>query len=200
MNYEKDYNWNRLLHAYGFATNTPEQLKNFFAVDEKLIIKANDHLYSAVIHQETIYSVTPVVVKIFIEALSDPKHVLYTHDRLFDVLYFLEYAGISLSWQIELMGEDYELMPPPTPEKVNAHFDCDEDDIKWGSLVCAWLMEKAVYDMLLMAAHVIKTIHPFTTSENSEIQKIATKAIAQWTKAIETAPPVLGQALNGNID
>jgi len=65
-------NWNRLYHAYGVATDTPSNLQNLINHD---LVQRNDaigHLFSAVLHQGTIYTVTPIVVRILIGMLQNP--------------------------------------------------------------------------------------------------------------------------------
>ena len=70
-----DTNWAHLFHAYGVATNTPGFLRDLTSNDSAKRVAAVDHLTWSVLHQGTIYSVTPVVVKVLMGLLDNP--VLY---------------------------------------------------------------------------------------------------------------------------
>jgi len=65
-------NWNRLYHAYGIATDTPNHMQNLLSHDLVQRNNAIGHLFSAVLHQGTVYTVTPIVVQILISVLHDP--------------------------------------------------------------------------------------------------------------------------------
>ena len=67
-----EVNWKRLFHAYGLATDTPMHLHNLLCSDFKRRDIALNHLFSATLHQGTIYSVTPIVVKVLIGILDAP--------------------------------------------------------------------------------------------------------------------------------
>jgi len=65
-------NWKRLFHAYGIATDTPMHLHNLLCSDFNRRDIALNHLFSATLHQGTIYSVTPIVVKVLFGILNAP--------------------------------------------------------------------------------------------------------------------------------
>jgi len=81
-NFDK-INWSRLFHAYGIAKDTPEHMHNLCSHDFNLREKAIDHLFSAIVHQGTIYSVTPVVVRILIGLPKDPA----LHEDMYEFYY-----------------------------------------------------------------------------------------------------------------
>ena len=65
-------NWNHLHHAYGLATDTPNHLQNLLSPNFDLRDDAVNHLFSAVVHQNTTYPVTPVVVQALLGLLHEP--------------------------------------------------------------------------------------------------------------------------------
>ena len=64
--------WSQLSHAYGPADETPTHLKNLLSPDWAKRAQAMEHLWSAVLHQGTIYPVTAPVVREIAVLLSDP--------------------------------------------------------------------------------------------------------------------------------
>jgi len=65
-------NWNHLHHAYGLATDTPKHLQNLLSPNFSLRDNAVNHLFSAVIHQSTVFPVTPVVCRALLGLLHEP--------------------------------------------------------------------------------------------------------------------------------
>ncbi|WFR71038.1 hypothetical protein P9209_16840 [Prescottella defluvii] len=45
------YDWERLFHAYGVATDTPAHVEALMGGDEMAFSTAMEHLHSAVLHQ-----------------------------------------------------------------------------------------------------------------------------------------------------
>ena len=71
--------WSRLFHAYAAATDTPGHLRALTGGDRDAQLAAFAHLDFAVLHQGTVYSVTPVAVRVVAgllceEALRRPGH------------------------------------------------------------------------------------------------------------------------------
>jgi len=64
--------WSRLFHAYGAATDTPTHLRALAGDDLAGQLAALDHLDSAVLHQGTVYPVTPVAVRVVAGLLHEP--------------------------------------------------------------------------------------------------------------------------------
>jgi hypothetical protein len=68
-----ELDWSQLGHAYGRATDTPGHLANLVAEDEKLRADALTHLWSAVVHQGTLYSATAPAAVAIAKMLSDRR-------------------------------------------------------------------------------------------------------------------------------
>lgn len=67
-----DIDWSRLSHAYGAATDTPAHLRALVSGDAVAQQAALDHLWAAVIHQGTPWTVTPVAALVVAGLLPDP--------------------------------------------------------------------------------------------------------------------------------
>ena len=65
------HEWDRLLHAYGLATDTPQQLAAITGDDDDAADRAFEHLWNAVLHQGSIYTATGPVVTWLSEAVAD---------------------------------------------------------------------------------------------------------------------------------
>jgi len=180
----KNYNWKRLNHMDGTATDTPEQLENFFSADENRQFQGRNHLFDKVVYlQQDIFTVTPVVVKIFIDALLDPTHDAHTNNRIQEILFFLGDAGSGLAMQIEFRG-DADPIPAPTPEELEELYKaCEADENEWYTGSMDYLMDKAQDDMFAMIDDVIKAVSPFAESEDTTTQEYAIKAIEAWEES-----------------
>ncbi|GAA0972381.1 hypothetical protein GCM10009555_025460 [Acrocarpospora macrocephala] len=66
-----EVDWSRLFHAYGVASDTPAHLRALTGDDEDAREEALDHLWSAVIHQGTPWSVTPPAALVVAGLLAD---------------------------------------------------------------------------------------------------------------------------------
>jgi hypothetical protein len=67
-----DVDWSRLSHAYGAATDTPAHLRALVSGDTVAQQAALDHLWAAVIHQGTPWTVTPTAALVVAGLLPDP--------------------------------------------------------------------------------------------------------------------------------
>jgi hypothetical protein len=65
MDTTADTTWSKLAHAYGPAEDTPTHLAGLLDPDPETNRKAIDHLWSAILHQGTVYPATaPAVVTV----------------------------------------------------------------------------------------------------------------------------------------
>jgi len=76
--------WETLQHAFGPATDVPEQLRMLLSPETQQRDKAYSELYSNIWHQNTIYEATSYAVPFLLRMLADPR----TPDRT-NVLYLL---------------------------------------------------------------------------------------------------------------
>ncbi|GHH71877.1 hypothetical protein GCM10017673_26070 [Streptosporangium violaceochromogenes] len=68
-----EVDWSRLFHAYGPASDTPGHLRALVGDDAAARARAVDHLFGAVIHQGTIWTVTPPAALVVAGLLADPR-------------------------------------------------------------------------------------------------------------------------------
>ena len=61
-----DINWSELSHAYGPATDVPENLRKLLSIDKEEWENAYGELAHSIWHQGTVYSVTEFVVPFLI--------------------------------------------------------------------------------------------------------------------------------------
>ncbi|MFI5897472.1 hypothetical protein ACIA5D_46015 [Actinoplanes sp. NPDC051513] len=65
--------YGRLIHAYGFATDTPGHLAALVDGDADARKAAQGHIWSAVIHQGTPWTVTPDAARVVASQIADPR-------------------------------------------------------------------------------------------------------------------------------
>jgi hypothetical protein len=68
-----DFDWSRLSHAYGEATNVPELLRDLASPDRDERENAFDALYWSIHHQGTIYDSSAPAVPFLLELLGSPQ-------------------------------------------------------------------------------------------------------------------------------
>lgn len=115
--------WDRLLHAYGPAIDTPGELARLRSSDVSDAHAGMEHLWGVVLHQGTIYPATAPVVEILRDGLRDNRFPL-VRDEL---IVFL--AEVYL--QAFVIGAVDE----PTPaerERFERALDDDDEDALYG--------------------------------------------------------------------
>lgn len=97
--------WKRTFHAYGLGTDVPEHLSLLLSDDPRDHALALDHLYSAIVHQGSVYPATVPAARFAAGLLADPRGTL-----LADLLCFLRDAAEAGA------GYTDTLAPPPLSE------------------------------------------------------------------------------------
>jgi len=67
-----DVEWDRICHAYGPASDVPDQIRDLCAPDPDRREKARWQLYGNIFHQGTRYEATAYAVPFLLEVLADP--------------------------------------------------------------------------------------------------------------------------------
>ncbi|MFL1381026.1 hypothetical protein [Nocardiopsis protaetiae] len=65
--------WKKTFHAYGLGTDVPEHLSLLLSDDRTDHARALEHLYSALVHQGTVYSATVPAARFVAQVLADPR-------------------------------------------------------------------------------------------------------------------------------
>jgi hypothetical protein len=186
----QDVDWGRLFHAYGVADDTPHQLRKLTSESETLRAAAVDHLAGAVLHQGTIYPVTPAAVRVVAGLLGEPvlreplsKRLAtgYGPTTLTAVLAFLGDVGTSLN-------QVGELEPAPQPGDAelaelfrNLREDSDVANGKgWGSDLITVLQVRAVLALRDMAGEIQAAVLPWVSDAAASVRVLAVFACARW--------------------
>lgn len=143
--------WDRLFHAYGKATDTPGFLANLSpACTAQERQDAVAHLYSALLHQDTIWTATPVAVRVvagMVRANNVGEDVL--------VMVVEWFADVLLAVEgMEMGGEE------PSEEEMDEFLGGDEsdDEMDFSLPVLDVLMRRAAQDVHDTAPVVVETI------------------------------------------
>jgi hypothetical protein len=76
-----DVPWDTLEHAYGSATDVPEQLSLLLSPDRTVYQEALGYFWGNIIHQGTVYEATSYVVPFLIALLESPGSSLQSGDN-----------------------------------------------------------------------------------------------------------------------
>ncbi|MDH6679416.1 hypothetical protein M2284_003638 [Rhodococcus sp. LBL1] len=182
------YDWERLFHAYGVATDTPTHLAALVGADDTAFSTAMEHLYSAVLHQGTIYPATAPTVAAVAQAVSfwsGDADVKTAAARLPALVGFLDAAGDSLAMAGELLVDEGEAVPPSDEEQRElfealASDDEEESEEAWESPVAGVLMALAIPALRQQTNPVLEALLQLMRSEAVAHKAGAVSALAQW--------------------
>lgn len=202
----RNTHWGRLFHAYGVADDTPGHLRNLVSDLAAHRQAALTHLDSAVLHQGTIFSVTPAAVRVLAGLLPEPalRELLDENTpTVTPVIAFLGNVGASLN-EVQL--------PDPAPEPSEAELDelilhlrddeDGEDDLGWGSPLITTLMCQAVLALRAMTPDVVDALAPFVADDVFAVREAAINTAAQWGAIAPTgaSAQALAQILRQRLD
>lgn len=168
--------WDRLFHAYGPATDTPEHLAALSGGDEDEIDDALDHLDGAVLHQGTIWTATPAAVAEVAARLADPAAAATAQAGM------LQWLG----WAMDAARQS-DAGAEPVPEPAEADVDAflrasaAEDEEAWSSPVVELLMRRAVVDVRALAPQVAAAASPLLDHPAPDVRREAVAALGAAT-------------------
>jgi hypothetical protein len=160
-----------------------------------------------VLHQGTVYPVTPVVVRVIAGLLGDSslRTALPMDDdtkratagQLFDqtpdatpvlvpVLGFLAEVGESLAWAWPALPDPLPQASPTDLDMLYAHLADDDDESAWESPVLDILMCQAVVELRAMASDVAVAITPVVNDMDQKIRCLAAHATVQWCRTLDS--------------
>jgi hypothetical protein len=180
--------WARLFHAYGPAIDTPAHLRALVGDDLAGQGVALDHLDSAVLHQGTVYSVTPVAVRVVAGLLHEPalRHAGHPVDQLLpEVLAFLGRAADSAA--ADRIGS---VEPPLDTAEADSFYPrlADGGEEAWESPLVGALMRRAVIDLRGSAPELIEAVVEFMDDPELAVRIDAVGALAQMGVLSSAAP------------
>lgn len=177
-----DLTWEHHFHAYGQASDTPVELAKLTGRDDE-VTAAMDHLSGAVLHQGSLWSVTPPATRVVAGLLSQPAVAVGDPPVLTLMLGWLADVAESVG-QIEELDD----LPEPT-EAEWATFYADlvngDDQTAWESpaLWVAW--QTAVVDLRAMAAEVGQAVRPWLDDPRESVREPALRAVSAWGALLE---------------
>jgi hypothetical protein len=151
--------WNRLVHAYGLATDTPPHL-------ETLDAAAFDHLYSAILHQGSIYPATAAVVEHLCTRPWPP-------DRAPEVLEFVAHVYRSAS----AVPQHIDPLSPKRLQRLDQALEHYDEDAFWAD-------EELANDVCVKGLLDVRALAPTAA------------ALAKRTLAAHTDPDRVAPALD----
>ncbi|HEY6795947.1 MAG TPA: hypothetical protein VI248_14820 [Kineosporiaceae bacterium] len=172
--------WDHLPHAYGLATDTPGHLQALMGDDPQAQHAAVEHLFSAVLHQGTVYPATPAAVRVIGSLLDAPalrRHTPHGRPVLASVVRWLSEAAESAGWY----EPDLDL-PQPTSQELDAWcalLDAD-DEQAWDSPVLDALSNAALADLRDSAPELVHLLLPLLDHAELAVRMEAAGALAQW--------------------
>lgn len=176
--------WSRLFHAYGVASDTPGHLRALTGGDPELQAAALDHLDSAVLHQGSVYPVTPVAVRVVAGLLNHPalrRPVRYGDVVLVDVLTFLRDAAESAA----TTSVDGLLRPDAVDVAAFYSLLVADDPEAWSSPVAGALCAWSEAELRESSAEVVDAVLPLVTDPDLAVRMAAVGALA-W---LGVSPP-----------
>ncbi|MFD6100945.1 hypothetical protein ACFVWN_32005 [Nocardiopsis flavescens] len=185
--------WKRTFHAYGLGTDVPEHLSLLLSADPADRDRALGHLYSAVIHQGSVYSATVPAARFVAGALSDPRLDAGLRPRL---LGFLRDAAEAVAGHLAEPAPP--VLPGPERERVYAAIGSEDED----EAIDIW--EDEAFDSLMYhdagvalrdaAAELYAAVHPHLTGPDGATRIRAVEAAGALARLGGRAPDLSGAA------
>jgi hypothetical protein len=174
-----EINWSRRFHAYALATDTPGYLRRITSDDSEEFREAMAHVYSAVIHQGTIYPATAPTVQCLLEILQDMQRISESSDvtRLTKVLECIGAVGESVA------GLEVEPAVASDPAEVERFYELlrAKDDAAWAlESTVDTLMRSGCIELQALADEVVAVLLGFSDYPNYITQIAALGAAAWW--------------------
>jgi hypothetical protein len=199
-----ELDWSQVGHAYGRATDTPGHLANLVAEDEKLRADALTHLWSAVLHQGTLYSATAPAAVVIANMLHDRRldsPVSTQVEEALDVppeslraalLNFLAVVGESCTAfhvgaeVTERQLTDWATPNDPIVERAASAMEFDEFSDEWPDDVLERASQayfaRAILAFRRVAPQLLAAVVPFVSDPDLDIRLSAANAVKKLTQ------------------
>lgn len=192
------FDWSRTFHAYGLGTDTPGHLTGLLSEDADERASALGHLYSALLHQGTVYPATVPAARFVAALLKHPATDLHTVGPLSGasppparpmrvwLLSFLADAADATAFAIA-DRTDAELGTQADPsgrereiEEVLARIARDtehDDDLEvWEEPVLGLLHRSALLGLRRAAPELLLLVEPLLTHRDRQVRLRAVEA------------------------
>ncbi|MDX2707705.1 hypothetical protein PV350_33380 [Streptomyces sp. PA03-6a] len=193
--------WDRFFHAYQVATDTPGHLKALLGDDEKAASTAADHLWSAILHQGTVWPATAPVARIAARMLAIPEMREGALTFLKDVA-----AAVDLADAVpELRARAYPAVPESASaidtwlarylaEDEDGQVDLWTEDGETGDLV----LTRAALDCYDALPDLFDPVAELLDDPDADVRTAAWAAAAPLLRHPATAPRAAG--LRGRLE
>lgn len=192
--------WSRAFHAYGPGTDAPEHLTALLSEDEGQRSKALDYLYSALLHQGTVYPATPPAVLYAADLLADPAADRPVHGMFSEAVgadaaplrqHLLRFLA-DVAWSVvEVSGgySDAELDALADPGERRGELgaflerradaedgDADGAEEVWEDPLLDTVMNMALRDLRQAAPALLEAVRPLLTHRDCGVRQRAVTA------------------------
>jgi hypothetical protein len=185
--------WSRLFHAYGVAVDTPAHLRALTGDDLAGQLAAVDHLDSAVLHQGTVYTVTPVAVRVVAGLVRDPALRRAGHQGNLLLPAVLAFLGGAAGSAAAARAGPAGPLPDDAETELFYRRLAAGDERAWESpLVPGALMDGAVAGLRQNAPELIGAVVELVDDQELTVRIGAVGALAQMGVLPSGAPLAAG--------
>jgi hypothetical protein len=165
--------WDRLLHAYGPASGTPAHLRALEGSDDAAVDRALDHLWSAVLHQGSIYPATAPVVAWLCAALRDGR----LHERASAAA--VEF--VAEAFRSANAAGDVAEPPPERLARLDRAIAAYDEDELWGD-------DELVNDLMVRAVLELRAVAPLAVEVAERAGPALAPALDLLVQATRSVP------------
>jgi hypothetical protein len=179
--------WDRTFHAYGAAGDAPGALSGLLADDPDTLTRSLDYLYSAIVHQGTLYPATVPTV-LFVAGLLErpdggrphPDAGARPEPLRAALLGFLRDAAESAATAAGATDDDLAELARLSPAERDRVLRLirEEDDEVWEEPALEALTWQAVVDLRAAAPVLRDAVQPLLTCSNALLRSRAVEAAA----------------------
>jgi hypothetical protein len=186
-----------LTHAYGPATDTPGHLAALRAADDNAQAAAMEHLWSAVIHQGTPWTATPLAATTVAELLTDaPPASPALRANLLDFLAAVAEAGRYG----DLSHAEILLRAYPPGRDVDAEADAmvaaGDEELLWEDDVLGGALHaRTVLGCFDVVPNLLAAATAGLSDHDPSVRSAAANAVAQCCQTLDDQPGPLAERL-----
>lgn len=176
--------WRREFDAYGLALEAEPSLRGLISGEPRAQDIALGYVNDAALHQQTVYSVTPIVVGAVVAMLGDPalrttlpdgrSTLKVTLDILELAAFAAEMVAIDEPPDLEADRDDIE--------RFLADLAVDPEGANWFSDGCQTLMANGIYELRALAPVVVAALAPLVGDSDPEVSVAAWCASRAWSE------------------
>lgn len=182
--------WSSLFDAYGPATDSPAALAALTSRDEGMRREALEHLFSALLHQGSVYPATAPALRIVAGLLDTPAARQSDGNGGTILAALLEFIEGCAEAVLEAADADLEPEEPVDPVKAEEFLKRIADDPEnydlWESPVVDHMMVAALAELRSTCIAITPAVVPLLTDEDLATREAAGKAL---TLVVQIQPP-----------